>query len=682
MRSQIAGRSPFIPVRPPPGAAEEAPAYQPPQANVPLGGPPVGIEPEEPPSYRETLEANMAAMRMTVAALDQIESDLRRGLHAFDGEAQKFTEDRAAGNADAGALSASAGKLVACHDLTQEMQRQLGHPRQKLLELEGQFRLQFPLAAQVPGAVRNAHAQTGQVLGPVAPPVIVHVAPEHKQLTGLEAFNQAAAGVEARVRSGLVNFIANRLGVKPCTAENLKWKLIHEIRGFNDLHRDVQALAEQFGRLSPQERASSGIAQRIRDEAALKAAPKQAQPPPHRVPALAPLQPARPVAHVKAAKPRPMAPSLVDRFRQAEDPAVSQLLAQHICKQLRSWGHAPGDAAWERMEDWCDLSRLGKDEKQLARLFQQLGDADRAASDTMKLVKEFMRSHEQKAADRPRAAGSRAAVAPAHAREELEILSAQHDRQIDIMKALEKKIEFIQGEVVASDRIQASEIVASTKCNFANQSVVERATGHRDYVKLCAPVRDLVRHIAEYEDAFLANQERISDINKLKEQLGMLVVHDKRHEAARSAAAAKKPEQIDRGSMLFSRKQMALERGAPARLPAAADTRAKDELALLVAKHQDDSELMKKLGREMADMEKNLSDAQLYHAQSVVGHAKCDPGSMSVLWKVKHHPAFEALTNPLQELALTSARFEDLFRAKRERTADINRLKESLGMAT
>jgi hypothetical protein len=183
MQSHIAGRSPFISVRPPSGAADEAPASAPSRANVPPGGPPVDIEPVEPPSYREALELRIGDAQKLVAAMELVESSLRKGLEGFDAEAQKFLAARAAGIPSAAPLSPSAAELVARHDLVSTMHMKLDHPRQKLLALEGEMRHQFPVMALSPGLVRVARAETGplpaQAVQP--PPTWLPILPTWRQ---------------------------------------------------------------------------------------------------------------------------------------------------------------------------------------------------------------------------------------------------------------------------------------------------------------------------------------------------------------------------------------------------------------------------------------------------------------------------------------------------------------------
>jgi hypothetical protein len=134
-------------------------------------------------------------------------------------------------------------------------------------------------------------------------------------------------------------------------------------------------------------------------------------------------------------------------------------------------------------------------------------------------------------------------------------------------------------------------------------------------------------------------------------------------------------------------KKTGLERSVPAQVPAAASaprglpvpaaahTRAKDEPARLLAEHERDAALMTVLQKDLADRKAKIPNMEFLQAKALVYEAKHDAAPQTVHWKVTHHPTFEGLTKPLQEIAIVSARIEDTARARLERMADFHKLK-------
>lgn len=567
MLHKLAPSSSRLSPLPPPGAARQVPADDAPVGNAPPGGPAVGADPVEPPSYREALELQIRAEHKLVAAMELIESSLRKGLEGSDVEAQKFLEDRSAGIPSAGPLSSSAAELVERHDLVSAMQRKLGYPRQKLLELEGEMRHHFPLMARVPGLVREAHVETGPLPAQAAlPPPYV-------------------AGEDAAVAA------------------------------------------------NPDFKAQRKLAKKARQE--LK-------------------QPGEPANCVRQA----------EVSRRPEVAALAHFITDHFEGRLLPLA----DDAWRDIANWAGLRNLSPDAQRLARDFGQLTADQRSGGAVMIMVHDERREAARLApqAKKPEQKD------PGPARQGVARAGPSGDsaaKPVVVHVPEVKPPESVIAQPAQPDPTQL-------------EKFQRMAQAHPNELDLLADF--IASHLAINGNAgaTLGEIHQWPGFGQLDRNVKRLA-----DGYCKLTPVESDTSQLSQKVFLHFQKKTGLGKGVPAQVPAAAsaprglpvagaaDLRAKDEPARLLAEHERDAALMTLLQRDLADRKAKIPNMEFLQAKALVYEAKHDAAPQTVHWKVTHHPTFEGLTKSLQEIAIVSARIEDTARARLERIAYFHKLK-------
>jgi hypothetical protein len=291
---------------------------------------------------------------------------------------------------------------------------------------------------------------------------------------------QAEASNKPEV-AALVAFIVDHFDGRLLPLTDDAWQAIGQWAGFRNLATAAQNLASDFGKLTADQRHATTIFNSVHDRRRERAAAHPAARPkkgeqkePGPVPANGPGAKAD---QRRVAQATPVVVHLPEVKTQHPEPAKPQ-------QQLKA----------------MQPTLLGR---------PALGARDMKGAVVMEAHREW-----------PRAVPRQVVAEGSGAKEELERLQAEYLAQQALLRSLADDMIVREDQLCELEDVKVWYVLNAAKVDQGAQSIHWKATHHPGFAKLEKPLQQLVEISARFEDGFVANRERDSEINRLKERLG------------------------------------------------------------------------------------------------------------------------------------------------------------------